>query len=829
MMNKVYPLQGVRVLNLGGVWAGRVASMLLADQGAEVIEINHPDREDKLEDAALGRGKTAVILDLKVPYDRHAALRLANEADIVIDNLGPGRAARFGLDYESIRDRNESVVYVSIPGFAEGSEWDGVAAFEGTVAASVGAYTDIHALGPVLGGRPIFSSLPMASAYGGVHAAIAATMAYLRRLQTHDGCRVEVPLADALMSAMAVLVMKVDGQPQRFDLPPIDKAMSEVAFPIFRDMSDDISEAGRAAINAYLAKFGRPQFGNYLCGDGKMVFINAVDHVHHAQACLDVLGILNDLIAEGMIVGSPYEEDGSGNNISYSAGLSPRWTQRLRTLMSQRFLTKPAHVWEQLLREAAVPVTVVRTTQEWLDLPAAHAGGNVSEVEDPIFGAVRQPGRYISIEGPDVQSHDLRSRDINQVEIGWKSNRATAEASVPHEPSPKILSGLRVLDLSNVIAGPAACRILAEFGADVTRIDPPAPQAGPRMTMWFGIDVNQGKRSIILDLKTAEGRAVFETMVKNADVVLHNFLDVTAARLGLSDEALRRINPDIISCQVSAWGGPLGGPLKGYPSFDPVLQAATGVTARYGTPEAPVLHGMASCVDYITGFTAALGVAQALVARKLGRGGSYVRTSLSMGAQLVQFPFAVSAKGEPTGSEPSTQSVPGYGPHYRMYKAKDRWAFLACRPKDFAAIAELLGASEPTDSSVAAAIAGRTCMEVSQLLEDCRSASFVPIIRLDQVREACTVSDVPNLELNGRVLAMREADHPSGHRVNLPLPTWYRFGNQNVGPLAPAPEPGFHTHQVLHELGKSEAEIRELFAKNVARRDWAVLKHYLPL
>jgi crotonobetainyl-CoA:carnitine CoA-transferase CaiB-like acyl-CoA transferase len=826
---KICPLQGVRVLNLGGIWAGRVASMLLADQGAEVIELNHPDREDKLEDSALGRGKVALSLDLKAPDGRHAALRLADEADIIIDNLGPGRATRFQLDYESIRQRNASIVYVSIPGFAEDSEGNGIAAYEGTVAASVGVYTDIHALGPILGGRPIFSSLPMASAYGGVHAAIAATMAYLRRLQTQVGCHVEVPLADALMSAMAVLIMKVDGQPQRFDLPPVDKAMSEVAFPIFREMSDDMSKDGRAAINAYLAKFGRPQFGNYLCSDGKMVFINAVDHVHHAKACLDVLGILNELIAEGMVVGSPYEEGGSGNNISYSAGLSPHWTQRLRTLMSQRFLTKPAHVWEELLRDGGVPATVVRTTQEWLDLPAAHAGGNVSEIEDAKFGAVRQPGRYISIEGAAVQSHELQPREIGHATVGWKSSRPIVERTAAHESTPKILSGVRVLDLSNVIAGPAACRILAEFGADVTRIDPPAPQAGPRMTMWFGIDVNQGKRSVILDLKSAEGRAVFETMVQKSDVILHNFLDASAARLGISDEDLRRINPDIVSCQVSAWGGPLGGPLKGYPSFDPVLQAATGITARYGTPDAPVLHGMASCVDYITGFTAALGVAQALVARKLGRGGSYVRTSLSMGAQLVQFPFAVLAKNTSTTAEPSTQLAPGYGPHYRLYKAADRWAFLACRKGDLAQIAELLGATEPTDASMAAAIAARTCIEISQLLRDWRSASFVPVTRLDQLREGCTVTDAQSLELNSMLLAMRDADHPSGYRVNLPLPTWYRFGAQVVERLAPAPSPGTHTRQVLAGLGKSESEIRELFAKNVAREDWAVLKNYLPL
>ncbi len=827
-MIKDRPLEGVRVLNLGGIWAGRVASMLLADQGAEVIELNHPDRDEELSDAFLGRGKIELSVDLKDPDEHGRVLRLAEQADIILDNLGPGRAAQFQLDYGSVRKRNESVVYVSIPGFAKGSERGDMAASEGTIAASVGVYTDIHALGPVLGGRPIFSSVPMASAYGGVHAAIAATIGFLKRLKTGTGSHVEVPLADALMSAMAVLIMKVEGQPQRFDLPPIEKAMTEVAFPIIREHFDEIGEAGHEAIQSYLAKFRRPQFGNYVCSDGKMVFINAVDHVHHARSCLEVLGILNDLLAEGMIVGSPYEEGGEGNNISYSAGLSSHWAERMRTLMSQRFQTKPAHVWENLLQEAGVPVTVVRTTQEWLDFPEAQAGGNVDEVEDVRFGAVRQTGRYVSIAGPAVQSEALRPRQLGDFTTGWKSSHPAIEVSTFHEQASKVLSGVRVLDLSNVIAGPAACRVLAEFGAKVTRIDPPAPQAGPRMTMWFGIDVNQGKRSIILDLKSAKGRAVLEAMVKEADVVLHNFLDRSAEKLGISDEQLRRINPDIISCQVSAWGGPEGGPFKDYPSFDPVLQAATGITARYGTPAVPVLHGMASCVDYITGFTAALGVVQALVAKEFGRGGSYVRTSLSMGAQLVQFPFTVSAAGKGAALEPSTQRALGYGPHYRLYKAKDRWGFFACRPDDLSAIADLLGDAEVTDTFTES-IAERTCDEIAHVLRDFPSASFVPVARLDEVREAGTVSEHQGSGLDGVSLAMREADHPSGHRVSLPIPTWYRFDDKVIDPLGPAPAPGSDTRRVLHELGKSDAEVRELFAENVVRDNWAVLKHYLPL
>jgi crotonobetainyl-CoA:carnitine CoA-transferase CaiB-like acyl-CoA transferase len=109
------------------------------------------------------------------------------------------------------------------------------------------------------------------------------------------------------------------------------------------------------------------------------------------------------------------------------------------------------------------------------------------------------------------------------------------------------------------------------------------------MTMWFGVDVNQGKRALILDLKSPEGQSVLKRLVAEADVVLHNFLDRSAEALGISDVQLRQIKPQIISCQVSAWGGPDGGPLKDDPAFDPVLQAATGITARYGSAQAPAL------------------------------------------------------------------------------------------------------------------------------------------------------------------------------------------------------------------------------------------------
>jgi crotonobetainyl-CoA:carnitine CoA-transferase CaiB-like acyl-CoA transferase len=143
--SKAAPLAGVRVLSLGGIWAGRVASMLLADQGAEVIEINRPNAEPNLSHALLSRGKCEITLDLNSSEGRQQAIRLALGADIVIENLGTGRGARFGLDHSSLKTRNPTLVYVSIPGFATGSSHQDIPAWEGAVAASLGVYTDIHA------------------------------------------------------------------------------------------------------------------------------------------------------------------------------------------------------------------------------------------------------------------------------------------------------------------------------------------------------------------------------------------------------------------------------------------------------------------------------------------------------------------------------------------------------------------------------------------------------------------------------------------------------------------------------------------------------------
>jgi crotonobetainyl-CoA:carnitine CoA-transferase CaiB-like acyl-CoA transferase len=823
------PLDGIRVINIGGAWAGRVAAMLMADQGADVIEIRRPGHQAGGADPLLDRGKRMVVLDLKSEDGLAQARRLASGADIAIENMRPGAADRLGLGYDALSKKVAGLVYLSLPGFAPGDEYENTHAWEGVINATVGVFTDISSTGTVLGGRPLYTAIPMASAYGGVHGALGATLALLHSRRTGLGQRIVVPLADAVMSAMALLAARFEGQPERYNFPPMNTVMQEVAFPVVRDLAEHLEAHHVEAFKSYLASFAPPTFGHFPCADGQRVFVNAHNHVYQTRMFLEAIGVLDQLVAEGMVVASPYAKD-DGNNLISSESMPPAARRRVRDLVSQRLMTRNARDWELTLRDLNVPVTVVQTNEEWLSRQPLKDGGVVTDIADPVHGQTRQPGRFLSIDGEGVGSPDLRPREDAQGDVDWRAAAIDKAAPSGGDASAGILDGLRVLDLSNVIAGPAAGRTLSEFGADVIRIDHPSPLAGPRLTMWFGLDVNQGKRAVVLDLKSPAGRAVFARMVADADVVLHNFLDGSAEKLGIGHAQLSEINPDIISCQISAWGGPDGGPLKDDPAFDPVLQAATGIMSRFGTPEMPMIHATASCVDYITGFTATLGIAQALLARDLGRGGSYVRTSLAMGAQLVQFPYMVDHDGVELGSEPSGQQSLGEGACSRLYQVSDGWVFVA-GPSDGAVdLATALGADGEDEKAIAAAISKLDFDDLSAALGNASGFGAARVTTLEKIRDARTVDvDATSpVALNGGSVVMARFAHPGGITATLPLQTWHRSEVSPVRRQAPAPWPGAHTREVLSEAGCGAEEIDQLFDTGVAREGWPEMEDYLP-
>jgi crotonobetainyl-CoA:carnitine CoA-transferase CaiB-like acyl-CoA transferase len=212
------------------------------------------------------------------------------------------------------------------------------------------------------------------------------------------------------------------------------------------------------------------------------------------------------------------------------------------------------------------------------------------------------------------------------------------------------LSGVRVLDLSSYIAGPYACTMLADQGAEVIKIEPPdgdnlrnypsTLQAESRAFMG----VNRSKLGIALDLKTGAGLAVLLKLVREADVLVHSFRPSVPKRLGIDHDQLNLVNPRLIYCAVSGYGET--GPMKDKAGYDQVLQTMTGMCAlqgkRGGPPE--IIYG--SVVDYYAAALLAAGVASALFERERSGRGQFVGVSLLRSALTMQSARMIWADGE---------------------------------------------------------------------------------------------------------------------------------------------------------------------------------------
>lgn len=213
------------------------------------------------------------------------------------------------------------------------------------------------------------------------------------------------------------------------------------------------------------------------------------------------------------------------------------------------------------------------------------------------------------------------------------------------------LSGVRVLDLSAYIAGPYGCSLLADQGAEVIKIEPPAgdnlrkyPSTLELESRAF-VGVNRSKWGMVLDLKQAEDLVVLMKLVRDADVLVHNFRPGVAERLGIGFEALTAINPRLVYCSVTGYGS--RGPLKAKAGYDQVLQTMTGMCAMQGKAGGPpeILYG--SVVDYYASALVAAGVASALYERAQSGVGQHVGVSLLRAALTMQSARLIWADGEP--------------------------------------------------------------------------------------------------------------------------------------------------------------------------------------
>ncbi len=819
--DKQAPLTGVRVVDFGHYIAGPLTGMLLADQGAEVIKVDRPGTPDYDTPAngVFNRGKQRVTLDLKNADDLATAVKLIRSADVVIENFRPGVMQRLGLGAEEMTALNPGLVYLSLPGFASTDERASIRAFEGIISAAIGQYTDLQSRRADL--PPVYTPMPLGSTYGAIHGAIAVTLALYAREGSGRGDVIEVSLVGAAMSAMAVIMLDVADKPARY------------------------GPSSNANRQKQRSSAGSPFSGTFRAGDGQWLYIIAAGHSRNSRSLVKALEVYDDLIAEGMVDVPVYENLHLTNNIPDSSHLSGEWNLKAREKIEDVLASEPAQHWVDVLTAAGVPCTIQRTAQAWLHKSETEEAALTVVVDDPDYGPMRQLGVQTWLaKTPDECAIPRPSRpfegnvdpQMTQMDAD-ESFAGGAESKAIEGPAKPILEGVRVLDLSNVLAGPASARTLAEFGAEVIKIDPPEPYFGPRISSWFPLEVSPGKRSVILNLKNEAGKTAFMKLVETADVIVHNFRPGVAQSLGIDYDAVKRCKPDIVYLNLTAFNGPRPGPWMNRPGFDPLLQGSTGIQMRYGGEDnRPVLHGWASCIDYITGYSATYGAVLALLKRRrsgVPDGGDFVTTSLAQGGQLVQAPFMYACEAGCSGDEPAGQDAVGEHALHRMYRARDGWVFLGGLEHEMGKLRGIVGLENTPDEDAGEFLEGEIKKrDVAHWVEVFNEVGLAGhrIDSLEDIREIFlheVCDDLLDAWDDGRSISIvRFTDHPVGSAVDLAPPAYVRLKNAPVQLLYACPKQGAHTREILGELGYDDDYVDDLIARGVAKEQ--LHEYYLP-
>jgi crotonobetainyl-CoA:carnitine CoA-transferase CaiB-like acyl-CoA transferase len=785
------PLDGVRVVDLSSEIAGPYCTKLLADAGADVLKIEHPDGGDPLrrwsasgrslaagEDGVLFRflntSKRSATVDCTTAAGRERVLALAADADLVVESFAPGTIESLGLGPADVWRRNERVSFVSISPFGRGGPWSQRPATEFTLQALCGS----TACRGTPDKPPIAAGGRLGEWLGGAYAAVAALTAHHDTRRGGRGTHVDLALLEVMALTMAPNLMvweSLAGRPGPFsrtlEIPSIEPA-----------------------------------------ADGFVGFCTIT-----AQQWRDFLVLIErpDLVDDETLA---------------------RWDERVRRVhdvnaMIHRW-TRPRAVAEIVERAATlrIPVAAIGTGDTVTCFEQFIARGVFVTHPGASFVQPRPPYRLSAVDLPPPHPAPA----LGEHACAWRSREAAPPVAAERGAGP--LAGLRVVDFTAFWAGPFATQYLAAMGADVIKVEsiqrpdgmrfqsvqPPTSEGWWEWSALFHT-VNLGKRGVTLDLGRPAGVELVTRLLESADAAVENFSPRVMDNLGLRYEELAARNPRLIMVRMPAFG--LDGPWRDRVGFAQTMEQLSGMAWLTGFPDGPPVIPRGPC-DPLAGLHALVALLVALEHRaRTGWGqlaeATMVEAALNAAAEMVLEAGAYGARLMRDGNR-----GPVAAPQ-NLYACRgdDRWLALAVRGDDeWRALVDVMGepawSRDPAlatvagrraqhdglDAAIAAWCADRDAGALAEMLV-ARGIAAAPVV------SAARLGDNPQLRARG---FFETVAHPvTGTHTHPSLPVrlpadrtrWF---------VRPAPTLGEHTEEVLRDLlGLDRAAISRLRADGI--------------
>ena len=848
---------GLRVVDFSWWMAGPLATMVLADNGAEVIKVEPPAGDPARDLPAFqtwNRGKKSVSLDLKSGAGRESARKLFADSDVVVTSFRPGVAERLGIGYEDLRAVNPRAVYAAISGYGEDGPRSALKGYEALATAKSGRTMMFERVADRDG--PAFPVLPCASYTAAMLSAQGILAALHQRESTGRGQKVSVSLLSSLM--LYDLIMWIGWQLRGGDI----EAEGQTAPMMLQKLMGERQMLGAAkesktydATQMHRPKIRvpRPNYLTAVTKDGVWLqFANTIDRLCVAQmTALDLL----ELYGEERFAKLPA--------VATEDDAEHLWTtvlERVRTKTYEEWLPAFEAQPDLAVERIGTPATSMQHRQIAYNgsvVEVLGLDGQTTLQPGPIARFSATPSTIGAPAPPLPEPTESRGSGFNLTGggVGHRSVGLPPPPPVGLKPDPRgegenaPLAGITIVDFSAWIAAPLATAILANLGARVIKVEP----VGGDMSRYstgglLSFPMTQGKQSISLDLKHPEGAAIVRRLIEKADLVVHNFRSPVPERLGIDYDSCRAINPAVIYLNAASYGD--SGPDAGKPMFFATAAAMGGNQLRQvgeghpvpGAENLPIedlkqeawrlLKAAEGNADPIAAVAAATAVLLALRHRDRTGEGQSVLTTMIGSDMYANSDEAITYDGKPAGPTVDTDLL-GFGPAYRLYEAAEGWVMLTCtRSGEWDAFCDaierpdlapqwdttlrgsgfnLTGGGEGTPAAALAC-------EIAASLQTRTAAKWEAIaVEHDLPLVAVEMRDPGRFNMGDA--EMRRL----GHAVQVTSPVhgrYWRHGAlqtfsdapQTFGPWDPL---GGHTTAILGELGYSEGDITRLAAEKV--------------